>query len=99
MKQQRLAPQLRRPLEGKGTAKTFATVAQFAIVPPQDVIGTNQPMFVRRIELDRIAQRKNPGAANQRNIVVVDDIEAFRENGRDCLALYDWPSGLLRQQS
>ncbi|MEZ5360871.1 MAG: hypothetical protein R2748_00670 [Bryobacterales bacterium] len=50
---------------------------------------------MRGVDLQRLAVRQHSGAANQRNVVVVDDVEILVEDLRDARAVYDRASALM----
>ena len=55
----RVAPELRRPPERERAAQALPAIAELAVVPPEVVHRADQPVVVRRIELDR--RRRSAG--------------------------------------
>lgn len=67
-------------------------------MPPENVILANHPMVVDRAKLDAFTERQDGRAANERDIVEMDDIESLREDGFDCRALDDRSPSLVSEK-
>src|SRR4029453_6246575 len=74
------APELRRALVCQRAAHALTTRAEFAIVPPENVHRTHQPVLVGRIQLHARSVREKVWSANQRHVVEMDDVESARKN-------------------
>src|SRR5688572_161839 len=70
-------PPLRRPAINELTPKALTLITQLAVVAPQHVRWTDEPVLVRHVQLRGVpAVRKDSGSADQRCVVKVDDVEA-----------------------
>ena len=97
-----VSPPLRRPVKRQCAAEALRAFARALIIFPQDVHGTNQPVFVCGVQLDEIAiiGLKPQGLRTEHgNVVVVDDIKSFaKENFQYGVRFWPGPTGLLGDQ-
>src|SRR6266404_4081009 len=70
-----VAPSLRRPPVTQHASETLPRRAGLALVAPQHVGGTDQPVLVGRVELGGTSHSKNARSAEQGDIVEVDHVE------------------------
>jgi hypothetical protein len=79
-----VSPELRRTTRAQAARKARRAVAGAFAVLPEDVGRADEPMVVQRQELRAGARHAEHGRpADQRDVVVVDDVEAAVENGRE----------------
>ena len=82
------------------TPETLPARASLPLVTPQYVRGTDEPVFVRHVQGERITVLQHAWTANQRYIVEVDDIELSLVEKRANGGCIDYrPAGLLRHQN
>src|SRR3954447_19106541 len=82
-----IAPQLRRKARADRASEACAFVAGSAAVLPQDMCWADQPVIVQRHQPHgRLAHVQHAGAAHQRDVVEVQDVEPGGEK-----ALESWP--------
>ena len=98
-----VAPELRRPFAGDGTAQTLRFFARRAGVFPEDVHGADQPVLMREIHFDVFAAaRRFHGErrrSQKRRVVKLDHVVAARiEDLLNCPTLESGTAGLLRNQ-
>src|SRR5579863_7077411 len=102
LEQTRIPPPLRRSSKLYGAAKTFRFVTEALVVFPKHMHGTNEPVFVGGIELDEIAivrLQLRDLRTEQRNVVVMDDVELFAvENFENFICLRPGTARLLRDE-
>ena len=76
LEQTRVAPELRRPPEGKRAAQAVRLHARLAVVAEQHVHRAHEPVLAGRVQLHRVAVLEHARPAGQRDVVEVDDVEA-----------------------
>ncbi len=94
----RVPPPLRWTSVGQGAEHAVLLHARGLPELEEDVGGTDQPVFVKRVELDPPPIRQDRGSPHQGDVVVVDHVEAGIENLAQCPGLEERISGLLRGQ-
>ena len=100
LQQARHSPQLRGPSIDKLAADALARRAWLAVMAPEDVGRTDQPVLVRHVKLDGprwICEQRR--TADQRKVVIVDDVElGIGKNPSQLAAIGERPAQLLRQK-
>jgi hypothetical protein len=91
-----ITPQGRRPAVDQIASEAGWALTCGLIVLEQNVGWTDQPELMERIQFDRVAVLEDAGAPNERNIVIVDDIEAGFQDLSQTACLEYWIPGLLR---
>ena len=83
VEQPAVAPELRRPAEGERAAHALrlARTARGCIFQ-STCIGQTSQCSLRRVELHAVAVREHAGAAGERDVVEVDDVEAAAVRAR-----------------
>ena len=59
----------------EAAADALLAVAELAVVPPEHVSRTHEPVFVRHVQLDRIPVAQNFGPPDEGDVVEVHDVE------------------------
>ena len=77
LQQAGVPPDLRWSFVPKSTSNTFAFGANLAIVAPEHMCRTDQPMFVSSVEFDPTSVGENTWPANQGDVVVMNHIEVL----------------------
>ncbi len=67
-------------------------------MPPQDVVLADEPVVVDREQFDALSQGEDSGAADERDVVEMDDVEAPGEDRFDRRMLDDRPSRLVGEK-
>ena len=95
-----VAPGLGRAAAGEGAADAVGAVAGLPVVLPEQVHRADQPVLVRRHQADRrAAELEHAGAADERDVVEVDDVGVDGVEGlAEGLGLEERPAGHLRGQ-
>jgi hypothetical protein len=97
-----VSPPLWRPVKRQCAAETLRTFARALIIFPQDVHGTNQPVFVGGVQLDEIAiigLKPQDLGTEHGNVVVVDDVKFLaKENFQYGVRFWPGSAGLLGDQ-
>ena len=73
-------------------------LARSAVKSEKNVGWTDQPVLVHRVKLDTTPVFEDFGAADQRDIVIMDNIESFFQNRRDTGRLEKRKASLLGDQ-
>ncbi len=96
----RIPPQLRRPLGGKGAPQTIGLFARAAVELPEDVRGTDEPVLVSGIDLDRRTPsgiQRQDARAEQGHVVEMNHVvRAAVENSLNLFLLEVRASRLVR---
>ncbi len=92
------APRLRWPPMNQRAAQAFARRAELAAVPPQHVRRTDEPVLVRGVELDCVAQPEDAGPADQRDVVEMDHVEVALEHPAQCRLAQQRPAGRVGEE-
>ena len=93
------APELRRALMRERAAPALPARAKLAIVPPQDMHGTDKPILMGRIELDALAIGENARPAHERDVVKMDHVKAAPKNLANTRPVDKRPAQLLRGEA
>jgi hypothetical protein len=97
-----VSPPLRRPVKRQCAAETLRAFARALIIFPQDVHGTNQPVFVRGVQPNEIAiigLKPQDLGTKHGNVVVVDDVKFLaKENFQYGVRFWPGSAGLLGDQ-
>src|SRR5262249_52809750 len=71
----RVAPQLRGTPIAEHAAQAMPLVAQLAVVSPQDVRWTDEPVLVRFVDLEAVAPGEESRSADKRHVVIPHHVE------------------------
>ena len=80
------------------TGEAVGLRARRPIVLEEHVDRAEEPVLVQRVEFEPVPVGQNPRTADQRDVVVVDDIEAPSQDALDEFGLEERNAGLLRRQ-
>ena len=72
-----VAPQLRRPATVDRASDTGTLDAYLTVEFPQHVHRTHKPVLDQRTEFQGLPHSEDMGSAQQRDVVIVDDIESI----------------------
>jgi hypothetical protein len=93
------SPDLGRATVSELAAETLAPGAQFAGVTPKHMCWTNQPVLVRRVDLECVSILEQTGTSNERYVVKVDDVkDTIPEEARDTGAVHQGTAELLSEK-
>src|SRR5437773_1582038 len=91
----RVAPELGWASIHELTPGARETRADFAVELEEDVRRAQQPELVHRVKLDGAAKLEQARAADERDVVEVNDVEAAGEDLADAAGLEERVPGLL----
>lgn len=70
-----VTPELRRAAVSERAGEAGGLGAGFAAIAEEDVSGADEPVFVGGVELDGVAVGEDLGAADEGDVVEVDDVK------------------------